>query len=152
MKKQLILLQFVLLGFAAVAQSVVSSSDSSSVPDFANYDELTQTSDASDLESFAGNSTVSPKNANGIFSEKIKVYPNPVKDFLYIKNSPVNSRVSVEIYNILGRKMLSESFTSTSFSTEQRIDLNDLQKGIYLIRVFDEQMNILATHSISKDK
>ncbi|MEX0813250.1 MAG: T9SS type A sorting domain-containing protein [Chitinophagales bacterium] len=83
---------------------------------------------------------------------KIKVYPNPARDFIYLRDLPYNKDVNVEVYNILGRKMLSESFNSGSSATEQRIDINDLQKGIYLVRVFDDQMNIIATHSISKVK
>lgn len=92
-------------------------------------------------------------SANNIdITEEIKVYPNPAREFLYLRDLPVNNAVNVEIYNILGRKMLSESFTSSNASNEQRIDINELQKGIYLVRVFDAQMNILATHSISKVK
>lgn len=86
------------------------------------------------------------------YSSKIKVYPNPAREFLYLRDLPVNNAVNVEIYNILGRKMLSETFNSSNASSEQRVDINELQKGIYLVRVFDAQMNILATHSISKVK
>lgn len=113
---------------------------------------VTDTSDAKTIVYIAKAEGFQTSVADMPKTNDIKVYPNPAKDFLYLRDLPVNKDVNVEIYNILGRKILSESFSYKSSTNEQRIDINELQKGIYLVRVFDGQMNLLSTRSISKMK
>lgn len=113
---------------------------------------VTDTSDAKIIVYIAKAEGFQTSVADMPKTSDIKVYPNPAKDFLYLRDLPVNKDVNVEIYNILGRKILSESFSYKSSTNEQRIDINELQKGIYLVRVFDGQMNLLSTRSISKMK
>jgi len=57
-----------------------------------------------------------------------KVYPNPVNDLINIDSEfPINN---VEIYSVLGKKLLS---TSVNLN---RIDISNLNKGIYFIKVY----------------
>lgn len=58
----------------------------------------------------------------------ISIYPNPVKDILYIKGI---SRIDkVEIYNMVGQKV------KTDNAVENRIDVSSLSKGNYILQIF----------------
>lgn len=60
----------------------------------------------------------------------ISIYPNPVKDKLYIQG--LSSPTKVSIYNVLGKLVLSETTTS-------EIDIEGLQSGIYIVKIIDQQ-------------
>lgn len=75
--------------------------------------------------------------------QKIKIYPNPTKEFLYIKN--VNSVDKVEMYNILGEKILQIN----NFIESGKINLRNLSSGIYFLRISKNQ-NISVTKKIIK--
>jgi hypothetical protein len=65
-----------------------------------------------------------------------KVYPNPTTGnfTLELKGTEVSERVSVEIYGILGEKIL----TSEMNGSKQRVfDLSGRQHGVYLVRVMN---------------
>lgn len=85
-------------------------------------------------------------------NEDILIYPNPAKDFVMIKNLPANIISTVEVHNIFGRKMLSFSQPpSANESVVHKFDLSALAKGIYMIRVYDGDMNVIYTKSLSKE-
>ena len=71
------------------------------------------------------NSSVSQK-----MKERLRVFPNPVKDFLVIENVDIN-KTSFKIYNSIG---LSIDFDLIN----GRIDLEHLPNGIYFLGVFEE--------------
>lgn len=85
-------------------------------------------------------------------NENISIYPNPAKDYILIKNLPLNEISTVEVFNIFGRKMLSFSQPPiVNESVAHKFDLTALAKGIYMIRVFDGDMNVIYTKSLSKE-
>lgn len=85
-------------------------------------------------------------------NEHISIYPNPAKDYVLIKNLPLNEISTVEVFNIFGRKMLAFSQPpATSDSAVHKFDIGALSKGIYMIRVYDESMNVIFTKSLSKE-
>ena len=57
-------------------------------------------------------------------TEVVAVYPNPVKDRLTVKAENLQS---VEVYNLVGQLIMA--------STSSVIDMNDLNEGIYFVRV-----------------
>ena len=57
----------------------------------------------------------------------IKVYPNPANSEINIA-IPDNSNYEIEIFNLLDEKI-------KEFSNQKKIDITDLSKGIYFIRV-----------------
>lgn len=62
---------------------------------------------------------------------KIAVYPNPARDFLYIKSENPNIKIkSVSFYSVLG-SMISEMQINANYS-EIRVD--KLKSGRYLLR------------------
>lgn len=71
-----------------------------------------------------------------VFS-KIKIFPNPVKDFFTIsKNNILLAEYSVEIFNIFGQKILEFSKLPSN-----KIDISFLEKGIYLLKIQKENQH-----------
>ncbi|MBB4119367.1 hypothetical protein GGR32_001665 [Mesonia hippocampi] len=70
-------------------------------------------------------------------TEALSIYPNPTKGSLNVlgENMPFNKYI---IYNTLGQRVASKEF---SLTTEQSIDVYNLQKGIYFIELYMENMN-----------
>lgn len=70
---------------------------------------------------------VSQKSDDGI----IVAYPNPAKDFIYVKSKNPNQKVkSIVFYSILGNKEL-EVYVNANFA---EIRLDRLRSGKYLMR------------------
>ncbi len=63
--------------------------------------------------------------------EDVTVYPNPVTSLLNIKISDVHSGASVELYNSLGMKVLSQTLKSTS----EVMYLDQLPSGMYFLNI-----------------
>lgn len=57
-----------------------------------------------------------------------EIYPNPVSDFLYIKNAKLTIE-NISIYNLLGVLIYSKCYS------ESAIDLQNIPSGVYLIEV-----------------
>lgn len=79
---------------------------------------------------------------------KLQVYPNPARDYILVKQESGAKVERIEVYNMLGLKVLSQQAQADSQIT--RVDLLDMQKGIYMVRVFDKDNNVVLTKSISK--
>jgi hypothetical protein len=71
---------------------------------------------------------------NFILNDAIKMYPNPVQNFLTIKSSlPITD---VQVYSLLGElvKRVNGNFS--------RIDLRELNSGIYMIKIHSDQFSV----------
>lgn len=66
---------------------------------------------------------------DGIYFSKLHVYPNPASNKLFV-NIANNEKVQVEIYNVLGKRMI-----FNTISVNQPIDISSLPNGVYLIRI-----------------
>ncbi|MFT5753652.1 MAG: glycosidase [Flavobacterium sp.] len=80
-----------------------------------------------------GNQPAILKNENFNFDTSFIVYPNPVSDSFAVS---IDTR-RIEIYNVTGQ--LVKTFTN-KFSDES-LSVSDLQKGIYLVKVTDNNNN-----------
>lgn len=81
---------------------------------------------------FGSFTSFSPSNCNILSIEELKlntivVYPNPAKDIIRI-SSPRNLEVSIEIANVLGKKVYSHVGL-----TNQEINISNLKSGIYIL-------------------
>ena len=76
--------------------------------------------------------------------EGLHMYPNPVKDVLYIKTDQELS--TIKIYNILGLKVLEYNF---DWKDIYKIDLPSLPEGVYLFRL--ETANGMVTGKFLKE-
>lgn len=61
----------------------------------------------------------------------IKIYPNPVQNFIFINS---NSSISkIEIYDLTGRIILSK------ITSDDRIDISNFKSGNYILKVYTEK-------------
>ncbi|MCX7985814.1 MAG: endo-1,4-beta-xylanase [Bacteroidales bacterium] len=80
-------------------------------------------------------------NAN---SSQIEVYPNPVKDILTVKFAYGNYQIS--IYDMLGKEILK----TTSTGAEIKLDMRNLNKGIYFLKINNSQNGQIQNFKINK--
>lgn len=67
----------------------------------------------------------------------VSVYPNPALDILYIKTK---ASCTIEIFDINGRKLISENLTSYNQENSDKsgINISTLQNGIYVLNISSE--------------
>ncbi|MGJ8743987.1 T9SS type A sorting domain-containing protein [Polaribacter sp.] len=82
-------------------------------------------------------------NVANLTSNKLTIYPNPVKDSFAIKFEESQSTVEIEIFTTLGKsvKKIKERTVSAA-----RIDVSNLSAGIYFLSIKSE--NLKQTHKI----
>ncbi|CAH8296493.1 putative secreted protein (Por secretion system target) [Mariniflexile fucanivorans] len=61
--------------------------------------------------------------------EGLKVYPNPAKDYLIIESNKTKIS-SIEMYNVLGAKVL-----SNKVFVDSKLNVSRLSKGIYMLKI-----------------
>jgi hypothetical protein len=71
---------------------------------------------------------------NFILNDAVKMYPNPVQDYLSISSNLKITRV--QVYSLLGELILDRR---SKFS---RINLIDLNPGIYMIKIHSNQYSV----------
>jgi hypothetical protein len=79
--------------------------------------------------------------------DNITVYPNPNNGQFTIESSVVSDQLSVEIYNMLGQKVYSQS---TILQPQFTINISDQPNGIYLIRMLDKDGNLVSQKKLVK--
>ncbi len=69
-------------------------------------------------------------------SVNVSVYPNPAKDQLNLQiDVALQSEVRVQIYDALGRAVVTQDLQTNSTSSTQHFDLTAFDRGIYFVRV-----------------
>ena len=81
-------------------------------------------------------------NTESIIENNISldIYPNPVDDKLYIETQTLTQTLTIEIYDIYGRRQQLSAVNSQQTLT---IDLSDLKSGIYFVKINTEKGNIV---------
>lgn len=92
--------------------------------------------------------TIGYSGINSISTEiEVEVFPNPTKELLNINISDLSIKeIDAEIYNITGRMIYMKNYKSNSF----QINTSELIKGTYLLKLKDNQGNLLKTEKIIK--
>lgn len=79
--------------------------------------------------------------------KSVNIYPNPVKDMLYIDvNDANNSSMTAIIYTIAGTEILRTELTSQINS----ISISDVPSGLYIVRILDKSNRNIQTLQIIK--
>lgn len=73
--------------------------------------------------------------------DSLKIYPNPVKDFLNI-SSPLE--MNIEVFNLQGQLIKKGKFENS------KINLSDLQKGVYIGLIYEKDSSGFTTVKIIK--
>jgi hypothetical protein len=80
---------------------------------------------------------------------KAELYPNPASNFIdFTVTTPGNSRITIDIFNVLGAKVATvESIQSSGSKHSASKDISTLSDGIYFatIRVTDLNSNTVTT-------
>lgn len=64
------------------------------------------------------------------------LFPNPAQDVLNIAyDVPVDGTISIEVYDVLGRKVLDESRIHNAGEQELRLNIANLEAGYHLLRI-----------------
>ena len=79
---------------------------------------------------------------------KIVIFPNPANEIITVSCSAPAKEQLIELFNVNGQKVLSESLNNTSGKTE--IDVNALSSGIYFIRISNRK-EIIYVQKIIKN-
>lgn len=77
-------------------------------------------------------------------SSRITVYPNPATHYFMLKDA--ESVHAITIYNIMGRPV--KVFNETDVHT--RFDIQDLPKGMYILRLTDANNDVLQSLRLNK--
>lgn len=86
-------------------------------------------------------------NEFSILENQLLVYPNPTTGKIYINSNSKNLIQNVDVYSILGQKVLNHNLKSKVSNTE--IDLSALPKGTYIIQIQDQSRKS-TNHKIIK--
>jgi len=102
-----------------------------------------------DLDSFHGtvddfNTMIGTSNINVSTINSIKAYPNPTTGIIYLKNEN-NNLISADIFDINSRLLF-----TLNIDNQQKIDLQNLEKGIYYIKVKDDNNKLYVTKIIKE--
>jgi len=85
---------------------------------------------------------------NGIntLDENVTLYPNPVKDVLNIDFANKQySTLEISIYDITGQNLINESVNRQNTI---KINVTNLSKGIYFVKIQNEQAHLISTKKI----
>jgi len=72
-------------------------------------------------------------------SKGIKVYPNPTKGQLNIAVNNYSGKLSVQVFDINGRKVYNEDVND--FNAQSAINMSNLQKGVYVVKVNGDNLD-----------
>jgi hypothetical protein len=82
-------------------------------------------------------------------SKEVRVFPNPSNGIFTIQSSFVSSQLSVEIYNVLGEKIYTETLSQTQDNT---INLIRQPNGVYQYRVLKEDGELVGEGKVVIEK
>ncbi|MDR2836628.1 MAG: T9SS type A sorting domain-containing protein [Bacteroidales bacterium] len=75
--------------------------------------------------------------------------PNLVNNYVYIQNDNLNRFQTINIYNIMGQGLINQQLLE---EIVQKIDLNYLPIGVYVVRVITNTRKIFSDHTLAKIK
>ena len=83
-----------------------------------------------------------------IDTEALSIYPNPAVSFIQVRGiDNVANIKSLEVYSIIGKKMLSKEVSNLS---DLKVDVQNLDNGVYLVKLFDETNSVFYTKTFVK--
>lgn len=69
----------------------------------------------------------------------LNVYPNPATSDIQLTVNSTTNNLTVEVYNMIGVKVLSHGINSVIGSGTYSLDVSDLNSGMYILKVIDGQ-------------
>ncbi len=75
-------------------------------------------------------------------SELISLFPNPASDKLHIKTSNSSQIQELQIFSLMGRKLMHQDYLTSDFS----LDITSLEGGSYIIQIRLEDNTLHTKH------
>ena len=75
----------------------------------------------------------------------IKAYPNPSQGNLFVEFNQLWENANLDLFNLVGQKVLHKDLTSKLLHS---LDLSDLDKGVYLMKISLNNLNKTITKRI----
>ncbi len=72
-------------------------------------------------------------------NDLLRIYPNPTNGFLTIRINNYVGKVNFQVIDINGRIVI--EFKNQDFNVEKALDLNNLQSGVYVIKIVGDNLN-----------
>jgi hypothetical protein len=69
----------------------------------------------------------------------VRVYPNPANSQVNVRVNKFAGKLEVQIIDINGRIVLDQ--VDDNFNVEKSININNLQSGIYIVKVTGDNLN-----------
>ena len=76
---------------------------------------------------------------NNNFENNISIYPNPTSNIVNIAFSKKYKNINITLYNSIGEVLINKQYYNTNL---EQINLSNLSKGIYFIRIENNTINI----------
>lgn len=79
----------------------------------------------------------------------IAVYPNPVRDVLYVKITETGN-YTLELFNLQGQKVVNEQVAVHSTDYIREVDVQELSIALYLLRITNNSSGKIRIQKIEK--
>ena len=80
-------------------------------------------------------------------NNEINVYPNPTENIIKVEfEHQTNQKINVELYDLTSKLIFLKSYSTDDVA----VDLNDFNSGIYILKVKDDEGNILSSEKVVK--
>jgi hypothetical protein len=89
-------------------------------------------------------SIVTPNSPQG----NVSAYPNPFTSTVYLQNNNAGKTLQVELVSIEGKTILTKTMTTQ----QTQFDLSEFSEGIYFLKVYDMDKQLIQTLKIDKTK
>ncbi len=100
-----------------------------------------------------GRFTYSPLRTVNLQKEKggLKISPNPVgNEFNLSIESLSDQKINILIHDITGKTIINKNISLVQGSNNINVDVNNLEKGLYVITLFDSNNNRIGISKFSK--
>ncbi len=64
----------------------------------------------------------------------IKLFPNPTSEHITISNLDKNNINSIEVYTLLGNRVLKQAIVANKQANDLKLNLSDLKSGVYFVK------------------
>jgi PKD repeat protein len=81
---------------------------------------------------------IGPTGINNIKNSNIKIYPNPTNNIINIEGLNKNENNNIQIFDMQGKLVITKTFTE-----KVMIDLSELNKGVYVIKIGEVAQRIV---------
>ncbi len=86
-----------------------------------------------------------PSGVNNVVKKDLSIYPNPTENFINVDcdKSGISTLSKIEIYNLYGQLM--KVIENKSAEKPIKIDVGNLESGMYLLKIYFEEKTIVKT-------